>query len=73
MGDWINSKTSIADLVSTQAAQTAVAGLQGKLAQPSRRCRQVVLDILAEIRRIDFLRRLAAVGYVSLKHKLRNY
>ncbi|MEA5552895.1 tRNA uridine-5-carboxymethylaminomethyl(34) synthesis GTPase MnmE [Anabaena cylindrica UHCC 0172] len=49
---------SIADLVgakSTQAAQTALAGLQGKLAQPIRNLRAQCLDILAEIEaRIDF-------------------
>jgi tRNA modification GTPase len=49
---------SIADLVgakSLQAAQTALAGLQGKLAQPIRKLRSNCLDILAEIEaRIDF-------------------
>jgi len=49
---------SIADLVgakSPQAAQTALAGLQGKLAQPIRQLRADCLDILAEIEaRIDF-------------------
>lgn len=49
---------SIADLVgakSPQAAQTALAGLQGKLAQPIRQLRATCLDILAEIEaRIDF-------------------
>ncbi|BAZ06463.1 tRNA uridine-5-carboxymethylaminomethyl(34) synthesis GTPase MnmE [Calothrix sp. NIES-3974] len=49
---------SIADLVgakSPQAAQTALAGIQGKLAQPIRELRQQCLDILAEIEaRIDF-------------------
>jgi tRNA modification GTPase len=49
---------SIADLVgarSPQAAQTALAGLQGKLAQPIRQLRIQCLDILAEIEaRIDF-------------------
>jgi tRNA modification GTPase len=49
---------SIADLVgakSPQAAQTALAGLQGKLAQPIRKLRGECLDILAEIEaRIDF-------------------
>ncbi|HLO86956.1 MAG TPA: tRNA uridine-5-carboxymethylaminomethyl(34) synthesis GTPase MnmE [Nostocaceae cyanobacterium] len=49
---------SIADLVgakSPQAAQTALAGLQGKLAQPIRQLRAQCLDILAEIEaRIDF-------------------
>lgn len=49
---------SIADLVgsrSPQAAQTALAGLQGKLAAPIRQARATCLDILAEIEaRIDF-------------------
>lgn len=49
---------SIADLVgakSPQAAQTALAGLRGKLAQPIRSLRNQCLDILAEIEaRIDF-------------------
>ena len=49
---------SIADLVgskSAQAATTALAGIQGKLAQPIRELRGVALDILAEVEaRIDF-------------------
>jgi tRNA modification GTPase len=49
---------SIADLVgarSPQAAQSALAGLQGKLAQPIRQLRATCLDILAEVEaRIDF-------------------
>ena len=49
---------SIADLVgarSPQAALTALAGLQGKLAQPIRQLRASCLEILAEIEaRIDF-------------------
>ncbi len=49
---------SIADLVgarSPQAAQSALAGLQGKLAHPIRQLRASCLDILAEIEaRIDF-------------------
>nr|WP_199322007.1 tRNA uridine-5-carboxymethylaminomethyl(34) synthesis GTPase MnmE [Leptolyngbya sp. FACHB-321] len=49
---------SITDLVgarSPQAAQTALAGLQGKLAQPIRQLRAKCLDILAEVEaRIDF-------------------
>lgn len=48
----------VADLVgarSPQAAQTALAGLQGKLAHPIRKLRQTCLGILAEIEaRIDF-------------------
>lgn len=49
---------SIADLIgaqSTTAAQTALAGLQGKLTQPIQQLRASCLDILAEIEaRIDF-------------------
>jgi tRNA modification GTPase len=49
---------SIADLVgaqSPQAAQTALAGLQGKLAHPIRQLRSTCLEILAEVEaRIDF-------------------
>ncbi|MEP0918565.1 tRNA uridine-5-carboxymethylaminomethyl(34) synthesis GTPase MnmE [Leptolyngbya sp. DQ-M1] len=49
---------SISDLVgarSPQAAQTALAGLQGKLAHPIRQLRATCLDILAEVEaRIDF-------------------
>ncbi|MEB3294949.1 MAG: tRNA uridine-5-carboxymethylaminomethyl(34) synthesis GTPase MnmE, partial [Synechococcales bacterium] len=49
---------SIADLVgarSPQAAATALAGIQGKLAQPIRQLRQTCLEILAEVEaRIDF-------------------
>ncbi len=56
---------SIADLVgakSPQAAQTALAGLQGKLAQPIRKLRANCLDILAEIEaRIDFEEDLPAL------------
>lgn len=49
---------SVADLVgaeSPQAAQTALAGLQGKLAHPIRQLRAACIDILAEVEaRIDF-------------------
>ena len=49
---------SVADLVgarSPQAAQTAMAGLKGKLATPIKQLRQRCLDLLAEIEaRIDF-------------------
>ncbi len=49
---------SIADLVgakSPAAAQSALAGLQGKLAKPIRKLRTTCLDLLAEIEaRIDF-------------------
>ncbi|MGD2182735.1 tRNA uridine-5-carboxymethylaminomethyl(34) synthesis GTPase MnmE [Lusitaniella coriacea] len=49
---------SVAELVgarSRQASQIALAGLQGKLAQPIRELRSTCLDILAEVEaRIDF-------------------
>jgi tRNA modification GTPase len=49
---------SVAELVSAQspqASQIALAGLQGKLAQPIREIRSACLDILAEVEaRIDF-------------------
>jgi tRNA modification GTPase len=58
---------SIADLVgakSPQAAQTALAGLQGKLAHPIRQLRANCLDILAEIEaRIDFEEDLPPLDY----------
>jgi tRNA modification GTPase len=61
---------SIADLVgarSPQAAQAALAGLQGKLAQPIRQLRGQCLDILAEIEaRIDFEEDLAPLDYKSI-------
>ncbi|WP_017301196.1 tRNA uridine-5-carboxymethylaminomethyl(34) synthesis GTPase MnmE [Nodosilinea nodulosa] len=48
----------IADLVAAQsslAAQTALAGVQGKLTQPIRQLRSTCLDLLAEVEaRIDF-------------------
>jgi tRNA modification GTPase len=54
----LSQAESITDLVgarSPQAAQMALAGLQGKLAQPIRQLRQTCLEILAEIEaRIDF-------------------
>jgi tRNA modification GTPase len=54
----LTQSEGIADLVgarSPQAAQSALAGLQGKLAHPIRALRQRCLDLLAEIEaRIDF-------------------
>ena len=48
----------VADLVAAQsnlAAQTALAGVQGKLTQPIRQLRSTCLDVLAEVEaRIDF-------------------
>ncbi|MBW4643996.1 MAG: tRNA uridine-5-carboxymethylaminomethyl(34) synthesis GTPase MnmE [Goleter apudmare HA4340-LM2] len=61
---------SIADLVgarSPQAAQTALAGLQGKLAHPIRELRGRCLDILAEIEaRIDFDEDMPPLDYKSI-------
>ena len=61
---------SVADLVgakSPQAAQTALAGLQGKLATPIQNLRQTCLDILAEVEaRIDFADDLPPLNEVNL-------
>lgn len=58
---------SIADLVgarSPQAAQTALAGLQGKLAHPIRQLRASCIEVLAEIEaRIDFEEDLPPLDY----------
>jgi tRNA modification GTPase len=63
----LSQAESISDLVgakSPQAAQTALAGLQGKLAQPIRQLRSQCLDILAEIEaRIDFEDDLPPLDY----------
>ncbi len=65
---------SIADLVgarSPQAAQTALAGLQGKLAQPIRQLRTTCLDILAEIEaRIDFEEDLPPLDEAQIQAQL---
>ena len=65
---------SIADLVgarSQQAAQTALAGLQGKLAYPIRHLRARCLDILAEIEaRIDFEEDLAPLDDSYIKTEI---
>jgi tRNA modification GTPase len=65
---------SIADLVgarSPQAAQTALAGLQGKLAQPIRQLRANCLDILAEIEaRIDFEEDLPPLDFNVIKPQI---
>ncbi len=61
---------SVIDLVgakSPQAAQSALAGLQGKLAHPIRQLRAQCLDILAEIEaRIDFEEDLAPLDYTGI-------
>ncbi len=65
---------SIADLVgarSPQAAQTALAGLQGKLAHPIRHLRARCLDILAEIEaRIDFEEDIAPLDDSYIKAEI---
>lgn len=65
---------SIADLVgakSPQAAQTALAGLRGKLAQPIRNLRSQCLDILAEIEaRIDFEEDLPPLDEQRIIHEI---
>lgn len=65
---------SIADLVgaqSPQAAQSALAGLQGKLAQPIRQLRSTCLDILAEVEaRIDFEEDLPPLDEAQIKVQL---
>ena len=67
---------SISDLVgakSPQAAATALAGIQGKLAQPIREVRSVCLDILAEVEaRIDFEDDLPALQLQSIRTSLLN-
>jgi tRNA modification GTPase len=63
----------IADLVgarSPQAAQTALVGIQGKLAQPIRQLRATCLDILAEVEaRIDFEDDLPPLDEADIKHQ----
>ena len=64
----------VADLVgaqSPQAAQTALAGIQGKLAQPIRSLRSTCLDILAEVEaRIDFEDDLPPLNEAQIKTQL---
>jgi tRNA modification GTPase len=64
----------IADLVgarSPQAAQSALAGIQGKLALPIRQLRQQCLDLLAEIEaRIDFEEDLPPLDQPALVQQL---
>jgi tRNA modification GTPase len=65
---------SISDLVgalSPAAAQTAIAGLQGKLRQPIGQLRSQALDLLAEIEaRIDFEEDLPPLDIVNVKAQL---
>ncbi len=66
---------SISDLVgakSPQAAAVALAGIQGKLAQPIRELRSVCLDLLAEVEaRIDFEDDLPALQEERIRQNLR--
>jgi tRNA modification GTPase len=65
---------SVADLVgaeSPQAAQAALAGLQGKLAHPIRQLRSTCLDILAEVEaRIDFEDDLPPLNETEIRAQL---
>ncbi|MDB9415493.1 tRNA uridine-5-carboxymethylaminomethyl(34) synthesis GTPase MnmE [Microcystis aeruginosa] len=65
---------SVVDLVgarSPQAAQFALAGLQGKLAQPIRHLRATCLDILAEIEaRIDFEEDLPPLDHEAILNSI---
>lgn len=65
---------SIADLVgsrSPQAAQTALAGLQGKLAHPIRQLRIACIEMLAEIEaRIDFEEDLPPLNEAEIQASL---
>ncbi len=65
---------SISDLVgarSPQAAQTALAGLQGKLAYPIRHLRTTCLDLLAEVEaRIDFEEDLPPLSQPEIQAQL---
>lgn len=64
----------VADLVNAQsarAAQTALAGLQGKLMQPIRKLRADCLDILAEVEaRIDFEDDLPPLDNAMIQQRL---
>lgn len=67
---------SIAELVgarSPQASQLALAGLQGKLAQPIRQLRATCLDILAEVEaRIDFEDDLPPLDEDEIRERLQD-
>jgi tRNA modification GTPase len=67
---------SISELVgarSPQASQMALAGLQGKLAQPIRQLRSTCLDILAEVEaRIDFEDDLPPLNEDEIESSLEN-
>lgn len=65
---------SVADLVgarSPQAAQLALAGLQGKLTQPIQQLRSTCIDLLAEIEaRIDFEEDLPPLNQTEIRAQL---
>ncbi|MGL5805634.1 MAG: tRNA uridine-5-carboxymethylaminomethyl(34) synthesis GTPase MnmE [Xenococcaceae cyanobacterium] len=67
---------SVAELVgakSPQASRIALAGLQGKLAQPIRNLRSTCLDILAEVEaRIDFEEDLPPLDEDEVRRSLEN-
>jgi tRNA modification GTPase len=67
---------SIAEIVgakSPQASHIALAGLQGKLAQPIRQMRNSLLDILAEVEaRIDFEDDLPPLNEAQIKQDLQD-
>lgn len=67
---------SIAEIVgakSPQASHIALAGLQGKLAQPIRQMRHSLLDILAEVEaRIDFEDDLPPLNEAQIKQDLQD-
>lgn len=70
----VTQAESVADLVgakSPQAAQMALAGLQGKLAHPIRQIRDQCLDLLAEIEaRLDFADDLPPLAETALQTQL---
>lgn len=70
----LSQAESIADLVgarSPQAAETALAGIQGKLAQPIRQIRAQCMDILAEVEaRIDFEEDLPPLNEVQIRTQI---
>ena len=70
----LSQAEGIADLVnaqSAQAAQVALAGVQGKLTQPIRQLRSACLDVLAEVEaRIDFADDLPPLDEAAIAQQL---
>lgn len=70
----LSQAEGVADLVgarSPQAAQAALAGVQGRLAQPIRAMRSACLDILAEVEaRIDFEDDLPPLDEAAVRRQL---